>query len=272
MIRIIHNLGGCGGTLLSRCLGVLPGVALLSEINPFSVKLFPHFDPLYQDRHWLGLLTPADRDRFAAADIGTPDNFRELVAKFHARAGVAGRRLILRDYNYVDFVGIPYIDNPPRRRILYDALPHGVPTAAIAFLRHPVDQWLSLCKHEHVRAILRPSWFLEAYAAFLRDLGDTLAFRYEDFVARPETELRAICAALRLEFDPHFAGKFPGFDHVTGDFTRHHEREISLPARKPVPPDAAAEFRASAAFRYVIERAGYPDDLAAAEARPAAGL
>src|SRR5438045_9777481 len=37
MIRIIHTIGGCGGTLLSRCIGVLPNVALLSEINPCAV-------------------------------------------------------------------------------------------------------------------------------------------------------------------------------------------------------------------------------------------
>ena len=42
MIHIIHSLGGCGGTVLSRCIGVLPDVALLSEINPGSVKLFSH--------------------------------------------------------------------------------------------------------------------------------------------------------------------------------------------------------------------------------------
>jgi hypothetical protein len=51
MIHIVHTLGGCGGTLLSRCIGVLPGVVLLSEINPASVKLFSQFDPLYQDEN-----------------------------------------------------------------------------------------------------------------------------------------------------------------------------------------------------------------------------
>jgi len=60
MIRIVHSIGGCGGTVLSRCLGILPGVVLFSEINPLSVKLFPHFDPLYQDRNWFQLLDRAN--------------------------------------------------------------------------------------------------------------------------------------------------------------------------------------------------------------------
>jgi len=93
MIHIVHALGGCGGTVLSRCIGVLPGIALLSEINSASVKLFPSFDPLYQDKNWLHLLGPADAERFSQMDLGNVEAFRELVDVFHVRASEAGRHL-----------------------------------------------------------------------------------------------------------------------------------------------------------------------------------
>ena len=79
MIRIIHNLGGCGGTLLSRCLGVLPKVALLSEVNPTATKLFETFNPLFQDKHWLHLLESSESERLSALDIGDPAVFRSVI-------------------------------------------------------------------------------------------------------------------------------------------------------------------------------------------------
>src|SRR5678815_4875851 len=141
MIRIIHTIGGCGGTLLSRCVGVLPGAAILSEINPGSVKLYPQFDPLYQDRTWLHLLGTSDAYYFSKKDLGLAENFRELIGVFHDCARAAARHLILRDYNYIDFVGVPFVADPPRRMMLYTASPHGTPTTSIAVMRHPIHQW-----------------------------------------------------------------------------------------------------------------------------------
>jgi len=259
MIHIIHTLGGCGGTLLSRCIGVLPGVALLSEINPDSVKLFSHFDPLYQDKTWLHLLVATDTERFARMDLGNTESFRELMGTFHVRANASGRHLVLRDYNFVDFVGVPYTANPPKRLILYTALPAGVPTQAVAFIRHPVDQWSSLCKHEHVRTVLTPAAFCEAYAAFLDELGGIPAYKYEDFVRRPGTELQAICSDLALPFDPLFAERFHAFDYVTGDFTRHHEKAISPPQERSLSASILDDFRSSAAYRRILRATDYAD-------------
>ena len=259
MIRIIHTMGGCGGTLLSRCVGVLPGVALLSEINPGSLKLYPQFDPLYQDKTWLHLLGTNDADNFSEKDLGITENFRELIGAFHDRARVGGRHLILRDYNYIDFVGIPFIADPPRRMMLYKALPHGIPTTSVAFIRHPIDQWLSLCKHEPVRAVLKPSYFCEAYAAFLQEFGTKRVYKYEDFVQHPDTELRAICGDLALPFEPSFIEKFDKFDSVTGDLARLRERAISAPKKKVVPPASMDEFRSNPSFRYILQATGYAD-------------
>jgi hypothetical protein len=259
MIHIVHTLGGCGGTLLSRCLGVLPGVAFLSEVNPASVKLFSTFDPLFQDRNWLHLLGPADTERFSQTDLRNPEAFRELVDVFHVRASQAGRHLVLRDYSFVDFVGVPFTAKPPRRFTLYAALPAGVRTRAVALIRHPVDQWSSLCKHELVRPVLTPSVFCEAYAAFLEELGDIPVYKYEDFVEHPSMQLRAICGDLALPFDPLFTERFHTFDYVTGDFTRHHEKSISPPCKRELSPSKLDEFRSSAAFRRILRTTGYAE-------------
>jgi Sulfotransferase family len=258
MLRLIHTLGGCGGTLLSRCLGVLPKVALLSEINPASVKLFPTFDPLYQDRNWLHLLTEADAERFSQVDLLQIENFRELIQLFYDRACAGNRHLVIRDYNYVDFIGAPFRVDAPGRLMLLSALPRRIPTASVALIRHPVDQWLSLRKHEVVNC-LTPTTFCEGYAAFLRELGTARVFRYEDFIDNPERQLRAICRKLGLEFASSFKNRFHTYDCVTGDFTRLHDESISAPAAKLAPPEVMEEFRSSRSYWSVLRKTGYRD-------------
>jgi hypothetical protein len=258
MLRIIHTLGGCGGTLLSRCLGVLPDVALLSEVNPASVKLFPTFDPLYQDSNWLHLLTASDAERFSGVDLGEIGNFRTLIQVFYDRAKAHNRHLVIRDYSYIEFVGAPFRADPPRRLTLREAVPGSIPIASIALIRHPVAQWLSLSKHVQP-SVVSPSWFCDAYAAFLRELAATPVFKYEEFVADPDHQLQSICGKIRLPFASSFREQFHQFDGVTGDFTRLRDSSISPPARKSVPAEVMEEFRSSESFHFILAKTGYRD-------------
>lgn len=263
MLRLIHTLGGCGGTLLSRCIGVLPGVALLSEVNPAAVKLFPAFDPLYQDTTWLHLLTDRDVERFSRMNLQEIENFRALIQVFYDRANASGRHLVIRDYNYVEFIGTPFRTDPPGRLMLHRALPRGIPAASVALIRHPVDQWLSLRKHWAPGSDVSPRVFCDAYAAFLRELAATPIFKYEDFIGNPDDQLGAICGELGLRFTPSFRERFHQFDCVTGDLTRLRDQSIAPQARKLVPPDVMQEFRSSDSFRSILEKTGYSDSVSA---------
>jgi hypothetical protein len=261
MIHLVHTLGGCGGTLLSRCLGVMPGAAVLSEVNPAAVKLFPHFDPLYQDEQWLHLLDLADRTRFSQLDLTAAANFRDLIACMHDRAAQAGRHLILRDWNYIDYLGVPFNSQPPCRLTIYDALPD-VKTVATAFVRHPLDQWVSLCKHEELQPTLTPVIFCNGYLAFLQSLGSIPVRKYEDFLLNPEREMRAICDDLMLPFEPAFLEKFHTFDAVTGDFTRMRETTISPPQKKPIASGDLDTFHASESYAQILRLTGYGEESA----------
>ncbi len=256
-MHILHTLGGCGGTLLSRCIGSLTNVALLSEVNPSSVKLFPEFDPIYQDRNWNHLLSPADLERFSTMDFSESGAFRELCATLYARSVESGRYLVLRDYNYVDFVGVPFCELPPRELTVYSALPAGIPTRCIALIRHPMDQWASLRKHQIVSEVLTPGVFCQAYATFLSALNDIPIYMYEDFVEEPQRCFQSMCDDLGLPFDPGFVERFHSFDSVTGDFSRHQEKSIVAPPRRSFSSDVLEEFAASAAFASILSATGY---------------
>lgn len=260
MLRVIHNLGGCGGTLLSRCLGALPHVAILSEINPLSVDFFPELNPLYQDRKWLHLLSEEEIAHFSGVDLGEPVHFQAIITALQTRAEERGRILILRDYNYADHIGVPFLPSPPRRRVLYDALTGFGPVAAIAVVRHPVDQWASLRKHVTVRrGALSPSEFGSAYAAFAEGLGSTPVFRYEDLAANPEKELRKICECLQVPFDAGFRQAFHRTDTVTGNLERQADTTISIKPQTAVAEEFLDDFQANPALSRAAIGWGYTE-------------
>jgi hypothetical protein len=261
MIRILHNIGGCGGTLLSRCIGVLPDVALFSEMNPGAVKLFPTFDPLYQDKMWLGLLGTEDTERFSCRDLGITENFCELLRLFYDRASSAGRHLVIRDFNYLDFVGLPFVAVPSGHLTLYTALPQAVPTTSVAFIRHPVDQWLSLRAHPILQTTLNASAFCDAYDAFLRGIGTIPVHKYEDFLESPEVEFQAICRELRLPFEASFMERFHKFDAITGNFARLREQSISPPKRRAISSDEMGQFCSSRSFWRILSATGYSERI-----------
>jgi hypothetical protein len=257
MLRLIHNLGGCGGTLLSRCIGVLPDVALLSEVNPASVNLYASFDPLYQDATWLHLLTETDREYFSRLNLQEVGNFRALIQLFYDRARARHQHLVIRDYNYIEFIGVPFCTHPPGRMALPAALPRDIAAVSIALIRHPVDQWLSLGSHQSPGSGVSPAAFCDAYMRFLNELGETPVYKYEEFIADPEAQFRAICEHLRLPFRPSFLERFHQFDSVTGNLVRLRDPSITLPARKVVAAEVMDAFRTSAAFHSILSKTGY---------------
>src|SRR5512145_1245226 len=56
-LRLLHHMARSGGTLISKCLGCMSGVVLLSEIHPLGTN---HFNPLLQAQRWYGLLSTQD--------------------------------------------------------------------------------------------------------------------------------------------------------------------------------------------------------------------
>lgn len=258
MLRVVHTLGGCGGTLLSRCWGVLPGVVLLSEINPLLIPFFTQHDPLDQDRRWLHLLSDTERHRFSKHDLSQAAAMSEVIGTLCQKAEDRGLCLILRDFNYAEFIGVPFVANPPRRLVFYECLSQTQVTRSIGLVRHPVDQWASLRQHSNVRRLaVSPSEFADAYVAFVRQLGNTPILRFEGFVADPAAEMRRVCDYLELPFDAGFQTRFQAFDGVTGNFGRRPDGAIQMPARRQLPESQLLEFREHAELREVAASLGY---------------
>ncbi len=183
-LPVIRNLGGCGSTILARVIAALPEVVLLSETNPRSSALYNgYMNPIVQVRNWLPELA-SSISTFDEHELGYPPRFGELLECLHSEAEKLGLNLVIRDFNYVDFIGIPFVWPVPNDSSLDLAVAGRFCLSAIVVVRHPADQLASLRSHRAMQGNLNAEHYLNSYFAFLRAMKGAPSFRYEDIVTR----------------------------------------------------------------------------------------
>lgn len=254
-IRTLHHFACTGGTLISKCLALMPNVTLLSEIDPLSrmqqstkVANFWPSDILFAGRI---ALRPISEEM-------TIRSFNAGVAELHRSLSQEGRSLVLRDHAHSHFCGD--ID-PMSRPTLRSMLLRIVPVRSVVTVRHPLDSFLSL-KHNGWE-FLTPftlETYAERYALFLKVYDGLPMYRYEDFLENPDAVLAQICDDFELPFQRGVQ------DHLkvvklTGDSGRGSTR-IGPRPRRPVPEEIAKQARTSAAYHQLCERLDYPADSA----------
>ncbi|MEL6739923.1 MAG: hypothetical protein AAFP26_04645 [Planctomycetota bacterium] len=210
-IGVLRHLARSGGTVISKCIACMRGVALLSEVHP--AEFMRHTRPLVQAMHWHGLVRDDDVQRWQRAgriDLG------EELATIARRARERGDTLVLRDWSHLDYVGVPYAV-PRMGFALGDALAGVASVRAFATVRHPIDQWLSLSRLPHVADRLTLSAYLRGLDAFSAWCVAHGFVRYEDFTREPGLQLDRICAGLGIAYDETWCDRWSAYDKVTGD-------------------------------------------------------
>lgn len=203
---IVINWSRSGGTLLNRCIGVLPDVVVLSEVSPLRLQggLREPITVHEQARQWYGI--ELSSEEFAAAA-------RELYDICDSR----GQRLVLRLWNVGEFRPSRQVHDPPNRFLSCDLLRGALGELnAVGFIRDSIDIWISNgCKRDFFR-------YYRRYIETLFEL-DVPVFRYEDFCADPDGQMEAICRALDIPYDPVYR-EFAAFERVRGDRRVAHSR------------------------------------------------
>jgi hypothetical protein len=256
-LPVIRTLGGCGGTLVSRLFGALPRTIVLSETNPRSVHLFAGtLNPLQQLRQWHPHLLEdvADLDD---AEIGYPPFFGEMLQRLAATARRQDQRLLVRDFNYADFIGPPFIWPPPGNFSLDAALAQRLTPRAIYLVRHPVDQLASLRTHRSLERVLSAERFVAGGQSFLEHRRAAPLFRYEDLTETPEATFRAMCAALGLPYTPEALRRFSEVKTVTGSLVRAADTTIVRAAPLPGAERARQELSKAPGYASLLDALGY---------------
>jgi hypothetical protein len=256
-LRLLHHMARSGGTLISKCLGCMSGVLLLSEIHPLGTN---HFNPLVQAQRWYGLLSSQDLIELKARGrVG----FADAIELIRRRAEECSQRLVIRDWSHLDFTGVPFVARPAHRLLTAEALAPRYELRQVCTVRHPLDQWLSLSQLAVVQGRLTLDGYLEGYRRFA-EVAKAIGFhRYEDLTRDPQGVMKALCGDLELRFDRSFAARWREYTFVTGDVAGSRGGQSIQPVpRRPAAPDLLAKLAESADYRASLELLGYqhPED------------
>lgn len=258
VIPVLRHLARSGGTVISRCIGCMKGVTLLSEVHPANIVVT---QPVRQAKDWHGLITDAEITRWKRAG---PPNMLQFLALCEQRAKARGGRLVVRDWTHLDYIGVPYA-RPAMGFALRDALSGAYAVAEAVTVRHPLDQYLSLARLGIMRGRLTDEIYLRGCAAVAAHAADPDGpgyVRYEDFTTDPEAALRTICDRLTIEYDPTWRDRWWSYTKVTGDTPDagsrgSRSREIRPLPRAPVPEGLRERFLAHDDYRAACEPLGY---------------
>lgn len=240
-----------GGTVISRCLGAMKNVVLLSEIHPMGVQLY---NPLKQAADWYQLLTGEDRQHLRTNQT----SFVDAIALIAERCEQRNCTLVLRDWSHLDFTGVPFT-KPNYKSRLASALEEHFELIRFATVRHPLDQWLSVTRQEVIRQKLELRDYLagcEQFAHLAMDLGYV---RYEDFTRNPEDALKTICEGLDMDFDPGYAQRWQHNKKITGDVVpgRAQGQTIKTLPRQEVTQSLLQAMADNTDYEQVLSALGY---------------
>jgi hypothetical protein len=223
-ILTIHHQACTGGTLICKCLAVMPRTMLLSEVHPLNLQPmdFNPFDPVAQFQ-----LQTYQGFGFTGEELGRI--FVQRVGLVYEQCRAHGYELVLRDHSHTDYM-YPQVD---RGRPLLHFLQDKYEPVSIVTLRNPVETWLALENLGWHKCVQGFDDYCSRLLMFLEDYKGLPVFHYEEFLAAPVDTMRRITAALGLPLDPEFMGKFSQIT-LTGDSgrARSSDRIERLPMRE----------------------------------------
>lgn len=256
-LPVIRNLGGCGGTILARVIAALPEVILLSETNPRSSALYGgYMNPVVQVRKWSPELA-IHISTFDEQELGYPPRFGELLECLYSAAEKLSLNLVVRDFNYVDFIGIPFVWPVPNDSSLDLAVAGRFCVSPIVMVRHPADQLASLRSHRAIHANLTAEHYLKSYFTFLSAMNGAPLFRYEDIVTDPQVYFPQICSHLGLRWDLNALERFASIDKITGNPEGSQESAIREPRKTDAALLADEELRRFGSYSQLLIEMGY---------------
>jgi hypothetical protein len=258
IIRIIHNLGRSGGTLICKCLGCMSDIVLLSEIEPdgFDIELHCSNKPLTQAYQWHNIIPPDD--------IQTKlYNIIEAIDYIERECFRKGKKLIIRDLAQMDFMGSS-IKSPSYEFRLAEILSKHFKVIRLGLARHPIDQWLSMKKTFPDFVMIPLDDYLQGYWEYSKQIREIGFVRYEDFTKNPKKQMQIICDKLKLQVDWNFLVEWSNYNKVTGDTDRKISRGaglneiVSLP-RISTEAKLLGLFRANKKYRKALKILDYKD-------------
>ena len=228
-IRLIHNLPRSGGTIISKCLGAQKDVILLSEIHPkaflISQKMGAHspsFDPIFQSQTWNNLFEKDEYKKISNSDL----KFEEKIDLIFEKTELVNKKLIIRDWAFVDFFGKPFIE-PSYKNSLFEILNKKYNVLNLYIVRNPLRLYESCFNNfGFFRRDYNPDFFIKGYKNYFLNASKNNIFVFENFILQPEKSLKNMCKTLKIDYDKNYLNKLKDV-HLTGDPNAKNSANIS---------------------------------------------
>jgi len=202
-IAIMICFSRSGGTLLNQCLGCLPNVVIMSEVNPLGGGWGRgpiQFDNIkMQAENWYNIKLLSNE-------------FSESALELEKICNNNNKHLVLRDWPFINFVPHDYNNlNPPNRLLILDSLRNKSELTPFAFLRDSIDIWIS-------RELPPADEFFDCYLKYIKTIikSKMPIFKYEAFCKEPGLVLNNICDYTGLHYSDSYKN-YATFINTNGD-------------------------------------------------------
>lgn len=262
-LRLVRHLARTGGTLISKCLGGMDSVMLLSETHPLAMDRWTNL--LGQADQWHGLTSKPE----LAAWKKQKTDYASVLAVLSTRAEARGKHLVVREWTHLDFLGEPFVE-PAMTPAATQAVEQAFDLRVVDTVRHPLDHWTSIHKVQTLGRVSLAT-HLASCAAFATETGRIagssvphLVTKYEEFCADPGAHLQQMCATLEIPYDKNWKNAWSSFDKITGDTDASRgnvDPTIKPLSRRPVAGDVAQACLANADYRSACAAWGYSPEV-----------
>ncbi len=239
-----------GGTLLNRCLGSLPDVVIMSEVNPLGggwgeKKESSPNTIQEQAKQWYGIELRNNIFENSALELSN------ICIKNN-------KKLIIRDWSFINFTPHEYNNfTPPNKLLSIEKLKGQNKLRTFAFVRDSIDVWIS-------RGMPLTQDFFTQYSLYIDELikNDIKIFKYENFCKNPDLEMKKICMYIDIPYSDSYK-KYNDFTNVSGDVQGKQKprsithTKIRPVARKTIPLRKIFELNGCSQMRETNKLLGY---------------
>jgi hypothetical protein len=239
-----------GGTVLNKCLGSLPDVLMLSEVNPLgggwgldleqsatSVKA--------QAKEWYQIALRSD-------------DYLEGILELEKICLQDGKNLVIRDWTYINYFPDQANDyHPPEKLLAYDSLNPHCDLIPFVFVRDSIDVWIS-------RGLPSAKSFFKHYLNYIEDVVEFPSYKYEDFCEKPGQVIREICHQTGLPYDESWKN-YQDYQNVHGDVQTNilsrgrRMGGINPLPRKLISPNKIKEVNQNSDMKKANQHHSYPE-------------
>ncbi len=231
-VSVMIAFARSGGTVLNQCLGSLPDVVIMSEVNPLGggwgeKQEYSHTSVQEQAKYWYQIELHSK-------------GFVDSVLELEQICTETNKHLILRDWTFSNFMPHSVNDfNPPNKLLTLEALAGKCHLIPFVFVRDSIDVWIS-------RGMPPAEDFFKRYLRYSNAVVNLPIYRYEDFCQQPSEMIRRICELTGLTYTEAWHN-YRDFRTVHGDIQSSQvsrgvrRRKIQSLPRKRVPRERVQE-------------------------------